>query len=149
MLNLEQIQNYFPPQIRENPAHKKYIVKEYIQLMILNFLATTKFVRKITFIGGTSLRLVKGIDRFSEDLDFDCKNFSAEDFAEMSQMVLTFLQRSGIRAETREKQSDKLTAFRSRIYFPELLFNLDLSAYKEERFLIKIESQNQEFEYIL
>jgi hypothetical protein len=46
MINFEQIQNYFPPQIRENPAHKKYIVKEYIQLMILNFLATTKFVQK-------------------------------------------------------------------------------------------------------
>jgi len=75
MLNLEQIQNYFPPQIRENPAHKKYIVKEYIQLMILNFLATTKFVRKITFIGGTSLRLVKGIDRFSEDLDLIVRVF--------------------------------------------------------------------------
>jgi predicted nucleotidyltransferase component of viral defense system len=148
MLNLGQIQNYFPPQIRENPAHKKYIVKEYIQLMILNFLATSKFVKKITFIGGTNLRLVKGIDRFSEDLDFDCKNFSAEDFAEMSQSVLTFLQRSGIRAETREKQSEKLTAFRSRIYFPELLFELGLSAYKEERFLIKLESQNQEFEYV-
>lgn len=147
MLNPEQIQNYFPPQIRENPAHKKYIVKEYIQLMILNFLASTKFVRKITFIGGTNLRLVKGIDRFSEDLDFDCKNFSAEDFAEMAQMVLIFLQRLGIRAETREKQSDKLTAFRSSIYFPELLFDLGLSLYKEERFLIKLESQNQEFEY--
>jgi len=147
MLNLEQIQNYFPPQIRENPAHKKYIVKEYIQLMILNFLATSKFVKKIAFIGGTNLRLVKGIDRFSEDLDFDCKNFDAEDFSEMSQAILTFIQRSGIRAETREKQSEKLTAFRSRIYFPELLFELGLSAYKEERFLIKIESQNQEFEY--
>jgi len=147
MLNLEQIQNYFPPQIRENPAQKKYIVKEYIQLMILNFLATSKFAKKITFIGGTNLRLVKGIDRFSEDLDFDCKNFSAEDFAEMSQSVLTFLKRSGIRAEAREKQSEKLTAFRSRIYFPELLFDLGLSAYKEERFLTKIESQNQEFEY--
>ena len=147
MLNLEQIQNYFPAQIRENPAHKKYVVKEYIQLMILNFLATSKFAKKITFIGGTNLRLVKGIDRFSEDLDFDCKNFHIEDFAEMSQAVLTFLQRSGIRAEAREKQSEKLTAFRSRIYFPELLFELGLSAYKEERFLIKIESQNQEFEY--
>jgi len=147
MLNLEQIQNYFPPQIRENPAHKKYIVKEYIQLMILNFLATSKFVKKITFIGGTSLRLVKGIDRFSEDLDFDCKDFSAEDFAEMSLSVLTFLQRSGIKAETREKQSEKIIAYRSRIYFPELLFDLGLSVYKEERFLIKIESQNQEFEY--
>ena len=96
----------------------------------------------------TNLRLVKGIDRFSEDLDFDCKNFFAEDFTEMAQSVLTFLQRSGIRAETREKQNEKLTAFRSRIYFPELLFELRLSAYKEERFLIKLESQNQEFEYI-
>ena len=96
----------------------------------------------------TNLRLVKGIDRFSEDLDFDCKNFFAEDFTEMAQSVLTFLQRSGIRAETREKKNEKLTAFRSRIYFPELLFELGLSAYKEERFLIKIESQNQEFEYI-
>lgn len=148
MLNLEQIQNYFPPQIKENPAHKKYMVKEYIQLMILDFLATSKFVKKIVFIGGTNLRLVKGIDRFSEDLDFDCKDFYAEYFAEMSQSVLTFLKRSGIQAETREKQSDKLTAFRSRIYFPELLFDLGLSAYKEERFLIKIESQNQEFEYV-
>ena len=147
MLSLEQIQRYFPPQIKENPAHKKYIVKEYIQLMILDFLATSKFVKKITFIGGTSLRLVRGIDRFSEDLDFDCKNFSAEDFTEMSQSVLTFLQRSGIHAEAREKQSGKLAAFRSRIYFPELLFDLGLSAYKEERFLVKLESQNQEFEY--
>jgi predicted nucleotidyltransferase component of viral defense system len=148
MLNSEQIQNYFPLQIRENPAHKKYIIKEYIQLMVLDFLASSKFIKKITFIGGTNLRLVKGIDRFSEDLDFDCKNFYAEDFMEMSQSVLTFLQRSGIRAETREKQSEKSTAFSSRIYFPELLFELGLSAYKEERFLIKLESQNQGFEYI-
>ena len=147
MLNFEQIQNYFPPQIRENPAHNKFIVKEYIQLMILDFLATSKFVKKIAFIGGTNLRLVKGIDRFSEDLDFDCKDFSIEDFTEMSQSVLSFLHRSGIRAETREKQSERLTAFRSSIYFPELLFESGLSAYKEERFLIKLESQNQEFEY--
>lgn len=147
MLNIEQIKNYFPLQIRENPAHQKYMVKEYIQLMILDFLATSKFVKKIVFIGGTNLRLVKGIDRFSEDLDFDCKNLSAEDFSDLSQSVLTFLNRSGIRAEAREKQSEKLTAYRSRIYFPELLFELGISAYREERFMIKIESQNQEFEY--
>ena len=93
------------------------------------------------------MRLIKGIDRFSEDLDFDCKDFYAEDFAEMSQSVLTFLKRSGFQVENRKKQSEKLTAFRSNFYFPELLFDLGLSAYKEERFLIKIESQNQKFEY--
>lgn len=148
MLNLEQILNYYPPQIKENPAHKKYIVKEYIQLMILDFLSTSKFVKKITFIGGTNLRLVKGIDRFSEDLDFDCKNFLVEDFIEMSQSVLTFLHRSGLQAETREKENEKIMAFRSNIYFPELLFDLMISAYKEERFLIKLETQNQEVNYI-
>ena len=147
MLNLEQILNYYPPQIKENPAQIKYIVKEYIQLMILDFLSTSKFVKKITFIGGTNLRLVKGIDRFSEDLDFDCKNFLVEDFIEMSQSVLTFLHRSGLQAETREKENEKIMAFRSRIYFPELLFDLMISAYKEERFLIKLETQNQEFSY--
>ena len=143
MLNFAQIQHYFPPL----PAHKKYVIKEYIQLMILNFLATSKFIKKITLIGGTNLRLVKGIDRFSEDLDFDCTDFSAHDFAQMSQAVLTFLKRSGMRAEIRAKQGEKITAFRSRIYFPELLFDLGLSAYREERFLIKMESQNQAFEY--
>ena len=30
--------------------------------------------QNIAFIGGTSLRLIKKIDRFSEDLDFDCKD---------------------------------------------------------------------------
>lgn len=147
MLNLEQIKNYFSPQVRENPAHRKYILKEYIQLMILNFLSTTKFAKNITFIGGTNLRLVKGIDRFSEDLDFNSKNFYADEFAEMSQSILMFLKRSGLQAETREKQNEKLTAFRSRIFFPEIMFDLGLSVYREERFLIKIESQDQEFEY--
>lgn len=46
MLSLAQIQNYFPPQIRENPAHRKYMLKEYVLLMILDFLATSKFVKK-------------------------------------------------------------------------------------------------------
>jgi predicted nucleotidyltransferase component of viral defense system len=147
MLNLEQIQNYFPRQIRNNPAHTKYMLKEYIQLMILDFLATSKYVKKITFIGGTNLRLVKGIDRFSEYLDFDCKDFSKEEFTEMAESVVKFLQRSGLQVETREKKSEKLTTCRSSIYFPELLFELGLSAYKEERFLIKIESQNQKFDY--
>jgi len=113
MLNITQIQNYFPPQIRDNPALKKYIIKEYIQLMILDFLATSKYVKRLAFIGGTNLRLVKGIDRFSEDIDFDCKNFSANDFTEMSLSVLIFLQRSGLHAEIREKVNEKITAFRS------------------------------------
>jgi predicted nucleotidyltransferase component of viral defense system len=147
MIDLQQIKHYFPAQLRENAVFSKYMLKEYVQLLVLEFLSVSAYIKKITFIGGTNLRLVKGIDRFSEDLDFDCKNFSNSEFLEMTDAVLTFLQRSGFRVETRDKQNEKLKAFRRNIYFPQLLFDLNLSAYREERFLVKIECQDQLFDY--
>ena len=147
MIDLQQIENFFPADVRENPASKKYMLKEYVQLLILDFLSSSVYVGKIVFIGGTNLRLVNGIDRFSEDLDFDCKNFSQEEFLKMTDNIFVFLQRSGLRVEMRDKQNEKLKAFRRNIYFPELLFEIGLSGYKEERFLIKIETQNQNFDY--
>lgn len=147
MIQLEQIKTYFPAELRDNTTYQKYMLKEYIQLMILDFLSTSPYVQKIVFIGGTNLRLVKGIDRFSEDLDFDCSNLPGEEFVQMTDEVLIFLQRSGFRVEPRDKINDKIKAYRRNIYFPELLFDLGLSGYKEERFLIKVESQDQCYDY--
>ncbi|MEA5128157.1 MAG: nucleotidyl transferase AbiEii/AbiGii toxin family protein [Proteiniphilum sp.] len=143
MIQVEQIKNYFPAEIRANSIFDKYILKEYLQLMILDYLSSTPYIRKIAFIGGTSLRLVKGIDRFSEDLDFDCKELSKDEFIEMTNGIIQFLERSGLRVEVRDRDNPKLTAFRRNIHFPELLFDLGLSGHREERFLIKIESQDQ------
>ena len=147
MIRIEQIRNFFPAQIRGDSGFDKYMLKEYLQLMILDYLSSTPSIRKMAFIGGTNLRLVKGIDRFSEDLDFDCKEFSKEEFVEMTNSVVQFLERSGLRVEVRDKENPKLTAFRRNIYFPELLFDLGLSGHKEERFMIKIESQDQGISY--
>jgi len=147
MMRLELIKNFFPQGIRENTTFQKYMLKEYIQLLILDFLSTTPYIKKIAFIGGTNLRLVKGIDRFSEDLDFDCKDFSKEEFMEMTDAVINFLKRDGLRVEVRDRENKKLTAFRRNIHFPELLFELGLSGHKEERFLIKVESEDQQMSY--
>ena len=147
MMQLELIKNFFPSEIRESASFQKYMLKEYIQLLILDFLSTTPFIKKIAFIGGTYLRLVKGIDRFSEDLDFDCKDFSKEEFVEMTEAVINFLKRDGLRVEVRDRENRKLTAFRRNIHFPEMLFELGLSGHKEERFLIKIESEDQQTAY--
>lgn len=147
MIEIERIKKYFPQQIQENPTFKKYMLKEYLQLLILDYLSSSQYVGKLTFIGGTNLRLVKGIDRFSEDLDFDCKNLSKDEFGEMTDSVLLFLKRNGYRVEARDRYSDKLKAFRRNIYFPEFLFDLGLSSHREERFLIKIESQDQQIDY--
>lgn len=147
MIQIEQIKHYFPARIREQSIFDKHILKEYLQLMIMDYLSSTPYIRKITFIGGTNLRLVKGIDRFSEDLDFDCKELSKEEFLEMTNSILQFLERSGWRVEVKDKENPKLTAFRRNIYFPELLFDLGLSGHRDERFLIKVEGQDQGIAY--
>jgi predicted nucleotidyltransferase component of viral defense system len=147
MINLEQLSSFFPPFMRENAVFKKYMLKEYLQLMILDYLSATPYIRKITFIGGTCLRLVKGIDRFSEDMDFDCKNLTEDEFKEMTDAVIRFLIRSGYNAKAKEKSSSRLRAFRCNIYFPELLFDMELSGHKDERFLIKIDAQDQGIAY--
>lgn len=147
MLQPEQLKQFFPPYLWDNQSHRKYILKEYIQLLILDYLTTTVFLKKIVFIGGTNLRLVKGIDRFSEDLDFDCKNLSSDEFISMTDGIVDFLKRMGYKVEARDKKNDKLKAYRRNIYFPELLFELGFSGYKQERFLIKIETQDQEVHY--
>jgi len=143
MINFESIKNFYPAQIRDNSLYQKYLLKEYIQLMILEHLSATSFIRKIAFIGGTSIRLIKGIDRFSEDLDFDCKDFSEKDFYDMTDSVIRFLQRSGFELLVKDEKKDNVEAYRRNIHFPGLLYNLGLTGHREERFLIKIESQDQ------
>jgi predicted nucleotidyltransferase component of viral defense system len=147
MIQVETIKNFFPVSVRDNALFYKYMLKEYIQLMILDHLSATPYIRRITFIGGTSIRLIKGIDRFSEDLDFDCKEFSEDEFMDMTNGILRFLHRSGLRVVAKDKNNEKLEAFRRNIHFPELLFDLGLSGHREERFLIKVESQDQLVNY--
>lgn len=127
MIDLNYINSFFPAPIAGNATFQKHILKEYVQLMVLDYLATSPYISKLAFIGGTNLRLIKGIDRFSEDLDFDCKDLTDDEFKEMTDGVLTFLYRSGINVEARDKANPKLSAFRRNIYFPEFLFELGLT----------------------
>jgi len=92
-------------------------------------------------------KFITSRDKFSEDLDFDCKELSKDEFIKMTNGIIQFLERSGLRVETRDKDNPKLTAFRRTIYFPEFLFDLGLSGHTDERFLIKVESQDQEINY--
>lgn len=146
MIRFEEIKNFYPAYISDNPQFKKYILKEYFLLSILDFLSHSKYIKSLSFIGGTSLRLLKGIDRFSEDLDFDCKDFSEIAFNKMTDDIVVFLRRSGLRVELKENRR-KLNAFRSNLIFPELLYELGLSGHREEKFLIKLECQDQQFTY--
>lgn len=133
--------------MRDNTEYQELMMKEYIQCQILEYLSNTPYIIKLAFIGGTNLRLIKHSDRFSEDLDFDCKNMSGEEFLLMTNGVLRYLTNLGYSVEPKEREHDKLTAFRRSIYFPQLAFSLNLSGYRNSRFLIEIEMQDQEVLY--
>ena len=147
MIDLQYIRQYFPTTVANNPNFNKQMLKEYVQLMILEHLSHTDYANKVAFIGGTNLRLLRHIDRFSEDLDFDCHQLSEADFMAMTDDIVVFLQQLGLKIETRDRKNERLTAYRRNLYFPELLFSMGLTGHREERFLIKIEAQDQGVEY--
>ena len=147
MIDIEYIRSFFPPAIAHESRFDRYMLKEYLQLLILDYLTTTPYLGKITFIGGTNLRLIQGIDRFSEDLDFDCKDLSEAEFMAMTDSVVQYLRQNNVEVETRDKPNPRLTAFRRNLYFPQMLFNLGLTGHRDERLLLKIEAQNQGVPY--
>ena len=148
MIDLAYIKSFFPPAMASDNRFDRYMLKEYLQLMILDHIATTPYVTQLAFIGGTNLRLIQGIDRFSEDLDFDCKAMSKSDFMAMTDDIIRYLRLNNIDVEPRDTPNPKLTAFRRNLHFPQMLFDLGLSGHREERLLIKVEAQDQGVEYL-
>ena len=147
MIDIESLLPYYPKLIADNKNYHKHILKEYVELLALEYLSQSPFAPKLVFIGGTCLRLVYGIDRFSEDLDFDCKELTKEEFVKMTDALVSHLQANGLIVETRDKENSRLYAYRRNLYFPGLLFELGLTGHREERFLMKIEAQDQCVEY--
>ncbi len=147
MIEPDHLKAFFPPSVSGKVIFKKYMLKEYLQVLLLEYLSSTPYIRGLSLIGGTNLRLSKGIDRFSEDIDFDCKSFSEKEFMHMTDKMITFLEGNGYLVETREKKSKNRTAYLRNLFFPGLLFDLGLSAHRNERFLIKIEAEDQGFSY--
>ena len=147
MIDLDFIRSFFPLVIARESRFDRYMLKEFLQLLILDHLATTPYINKVAFIGGTNLRLIQGIDRFSEDLDFDCKDLSEDEFMAMTDSVVQYLRQNNLEVETRDKPNPHLTAFRRNLYFPQMLFDLGLTGHKEERLLMKIEAQDQGVQY--
>lgn len=147
MIDIEYIRSFFPTAIARESRFDRYMLKEYLQLLILDHLTTTPYFGKLAFIGGTNLRLIQGIGRFSEDLDFDCKDLSEADFMTMTDSMVQYLRLNNVEVETRDTPKPHLTAFRRNLYFPQMLFNLGLTGHRDERLLVKIEAQDQGVTY--
>lgn len=78
------------------PALKTVIEKEIIHHDILRILSEGGFLNRLTFVGGTCLRLVYGSSRYSEDLDFTAgpKSLKDSDLLHVSEALSTGISSS-------------------------------------------------------
>lgn len=122
---------------QSNPLLRRSIVREYLQARILQMLQEERAFLNIAFLGGTSLRFLYSIPRYSEDLDFsklESKNFEFDEFLNSIE--------NGFKLENYEigiKKSKDKTVLSAFIRFPSLLHEFDLSLYQKETVSIKLE----------
>ena len=148
MISFNEIERFFPDTIRGKPQYYEYLLKEYFHYRMLDIIFNSKWADKLSFIGGTSIRILHHIERFSEDLDFDSFQLSREEFLELTDEVIRRLRQEGIEVFADDKEKDlKLHAFRRNVSFPGLMYKMGLSGHRKKRFLIKIESEPHHFQY--
>jgi predicted nucleotidyltransferase component of viral defense system len=95
-------------------------------------------------MGGTAIHMIHGNRRFSEDLDFDNKGLSRDDFEGLSQNVLRKLDLYGYSVEIQNRYRE---AFRCLVKFPGIFYQYDISSHPQEKLTIQIDSEPQNLDY--
>lgn len=124
-------------QERNIPWQDRNILLEYLQTQILKALSLSKFNDSISFLGGTCLRFAYGIDRFSEDLDFDLIKKEGFDIDDLMSDIKKRLESQGFQVDARTKTTENIHIVFFK--FRNVLREFGLSVPKDEKILIKFE----------
>lgn len=142
MLDLRQIETFYPKTLK---PFKRNLLREYLQYKILEVIFSSKFSRSLSFMGGTAIHIIYSNMRFSEDLDFDNLGLSRKDFEQLSSFIQKRIRLEGYNVEI--KNSFK-GAFRTYIKLADVLYENGLSRHKDEKMLIQVDSEPQNFTYL-
>ena len=136
MLTLEQISDFFSPALRQrNP---RGMLVEYLQYELLDSLFKNPEAAKLSFIGGTAIRILHKSDRFSEDLDFDHFGLSFEQFEKLLATACRDMEYKGFLIEYRVVEKG---AYHCYIRFPEILRRVVLTSDAARKILIRVDTE--------
>lgn len=139
MLTYESLIN--EARLREMPLTKtRGILREYLQILILKELYKLEAGRKLHFTGGTYLRLIHNLKRFSEDLDFNTIAITKREFENLLNSIKTELNRRGITSELEFGHWGSI--YTAKLIFPEVekIYNVISKYSKKPGIVIKIEA---------
>jgi predicted nucleotidyltransferase component of viral defense system len=122
----------------QDPIRSRNLAREYLQARILEALQRSGAMIPLAFQGGTALRFLYNIARFSEDLDFALERPAANyDFrAYLKEIQSTFIA-EGYNIQV--KVSDQKTVHSAFVRFYGLPYELKISPQISEAFSVKIE----------
>lgn len=116
---------------------KMHLVREELQILILKILFDVGAFRNLAFVGGTALRIIFGLRRFSEDLDFSLIRKKGYSLDKLAKTIPYHLQRYGFDIDI--KKNDRRNVQTLMVKFKGVLFNLALSNLKEQKLSIALE----------
>ncbi|MBL7069080.1 MAG: nucleotidyl transferase AbiEii/AbiGii toxin family protein [Candidatus Omnitrophica bacterium] len=116
---------------------KLNIMREYLQAYALRILHDQGIFRTTAFLGGTALRFLYDMPRFSEDLDFSAAGKKGDDFSSLIKKLKDDLVSAGYNVTaTHKKEKTVLSSF---IRFEGLMYETRISPHKNQKFSIKLE----------
>jgi predicted nucleotidyltransferase component of viral defense system len=112
-------------------------MREYLQAYILSFMYEGGVFRHAAFVGGTALRFLHGLPRFSEELDFSQAGKDKVNFGALMNKITRELELAGYSAATSVKEDKTVnSAF---IKLEALMYEAGISPLKSQKFSVKIE----------
>ena len=116
---------------------KLNFAREFLQEFILQIIDRKGYFKNLAFVGGTALRTIYDLPRFSEDLDFSLVNAKGFTFKQMLATLKRELELSGFAIE--EAPGKEKTVQGEFIRFKGLPYQLGLSDHKNEKLFVKLE----------
>ena len=125
-------------QSASSPVEALNQTREYIQALILQGLQRAGAMTALAFHGGTSLRFLYSLPRYSEDLDFALEgNTERYDFRSILQAIRKDIEAQGYNLQL--KVNDQKTVHSAFIRFSGLPYELNLSPHRDETLAVKLE----------
>ena len=111
--------------------------REFLQILALKIIYDKGGFGNLAFVGGTALRVIFDLRRFSEDLDFSLVEKKGYNFSHLNSELIREFKLNGFNAESSPKM-DK-TVHSAFLKFSGFLKEIGLSALESQKFSIKLE----------
>lgn len=131
---LEIIEN----KIKKSKSREEKInlLREFLQILILKIIRDKNAFLNIAFVGGTCLRVIYDLKRYSEDLDFSLTSKKGYNFLNLLDKLNNELKLINIKADLKYKVGTVENCF---IGFTNVLQAFDLHKHRDEKLNIKLE----------